>query len=341
MPVYDRLPPSYPIGPQVTPEGHVRLPVRAATFGRVPYEQGIAWVDPEALADPEYLASMIGNPVYLEEHPDEPTPPGYAEAHSVGEIVSREYADGEIYTELEIRHPRGLAYGDARGWAVCASLGYQDRKEYPGKNGADFVQKRVRNYHITLTDTPRHGPRARAINTAYDSIGGSMLEKLIEMLVSMGVDPEKAKAGAPALMEAMKPAAPPEDADPKKANPESVAAMDSLRRQAADALKARDAAVAALDAERIESCREAVVGAAKAAGLTVGDSKADVPALAAQVLAARGVSRTGLDAAMFLRDAARLGVVGDKTQTQASDSQRRAGTPDPTPNNGGSAGAVY
>jgi hypothetical protein len=309
----------------------------------VPYEQGIAWVDPEALADPAYLASMERNPVYLEEHPDEPTPPGYAEAHSVGEIVSVEYADGEIYTMLEIRHPRGLAYGDARGWAVCASLGYQDRKEYPGKNGADFVQKRDRNFHITLTDTPRHGPRARAINTAYDSLrvgGSAMLEELIKMLVSMGVAPEKAAEGAPKLMDMMKPAAPPEDADPKKANPEAAAAMDSLRRQAQDALKARDAAQAELQAERIESCRPAVIDAAKAQGLTVGD-KLDVPALAAQVLTARGIPRTGLDAAMFLRDSARFGVVGDKTQTQASDSQKRAGTPDTTSNNGDSAGAVY
>lgn len=318
----------------------MRLPIRAATFGRVNYPWGIAWVDPESLADPAYLASMKDNPVYLEEHPDEPTPPGYAERNGVGRIVSAEWVDGEIYTELEISHPRGLAYGDARGWAVCASLGYQDFKEYPGKNGADFVQKRGRNYHITLTDTPRHGPRARAINTSYDSLGGSMLEKLIEMLVSMGLDPEKAKAGAPALMDMMKPAAEPADADPKKANPEAVAAMDSLRRQTADALKARDAAVAALEAERIESCRPAVIDAAKAQGLTVGD-KADIPALAAQVLTARGVSRTGLDAALFLRDSARLGVIGDKTQTQASDSQKLAGSPDPTIKGGDIAGAVY
>lgn len=167
-----------------------------------------------------------------------------------------------------------------------------------------------------------------------------MLEKLIEMLVSMGLDPEKAKAGAPALMELAKPAAEPADADPKKANPEAAAAMDSLRRQATEALKARDAAQAELQAERVESCREAVVAVAKAQGLTVGD-KLDVPALAAQVLAARGVNRSGMDAALFLRDSARLGVVGDKAQTQASDSQRRAGSPDPTPNNGDSAGAVY
>ena len=83
--------------------------------------------------------------------------------------------------------------------------------------------------------------------------------------------------------------------------------MDALRAQVKSALEQRDAAIRERDAERLASCSDSVLAAARGQGLTLGD-KPDVLKLAEQVLSARGVRRTGMDAALFLRDSARFGV---------------------------------
>lgn len=314
----DQLPTAVEPGPAVMPDGSVRLWIRAATFGRVDYPElgAVAWVDPEVSFPQSYLDSMVGNPIYLGEHPPEPTPPGYAARHSVGSILAVQVLAGEVYVQIEVRTAEGLAYGEERGWRICCSLSY-DLTQGPGRYGCDFTQLRTINHHIALVDNPRHGPRTRAINTSYDSLGGvSMPEALKALLSEYGVPSDKIEEAIAKIVIAMeasdKADMDPAAADPKKVMPDAdKAAADAMRRALADTTAQLKAARAELDAERLLSCRAAVLGAADSRGLKPGD-KPDLIKIAEEVCALNGVPRRGLDAALFLRDLA---------STQARDSK--------------------
>lgn len=341
-------------GVKVTPEGFVRLWVRIATPGRMGYpEHGyIAWVPDETLADPVALETLVGKPVTISEHLSEVNPEA-VERHAVGVVLSVEVVGVEPYALIQIDRPAGIEYGQARSWAVGVSPGYR-YEAGPGQNGADVTQLNRDYDHLTLTDYPRGGPRARAILTATDSLPGEHMlspEKVAEMLVAAGLAEEAASVVASeivALVPAPEPETPEEDACGPDKRDSSAGAADEDMERAADALRSkvatitserdslrseRDALAAKVDtlekqvsAHRIASCRDSVIAAARAAGLKPTDD-ADVAALAGQVCERYGVSHRGEDAAVFLRDAARV----TKRDTTPRHRSRDAITAPPAP----------
>lgn len=312
-------------GLRVRETGAVQVPIRIAVEGTMDYpEYGVRMHVPgDTLADAASLETLVGVPIFID-HPDEPITPALIRDKAIGRVISAESEDRDAVVLAQIDTPEGLAYCAERDWQVTSSPGYGYRPEDGRAHGAEIVQRDRRYDHVALTDSPRGGERVRSLLTAHDSKEPSMEEEVKDMDMS----PEmiaQIKAIVGEMLAEMK------GDDMEEPEGEDMEEPEEDMKKSYDAIIDRLAKVTAeRDALRVEVARDAILSAAKSAGIKVEDAaKADLAKLADLVCERRGLTLRGMDAVQTVHHAHRLmgaaakpaarGRVVQVTDTKATD----------------------
>lgn len=197
-----------------TPEGFLRVKARIARTGVHLYKAGElgtpeawdrngtirVWRPPEAVFDPDAMASFASKPV-TDEHPpsmiDATNWKHYAIGHS-GPEVTRE--GDHLVTDLLITDAEAVRRAEA---GAQLSNGYHADFDFtpgttPEGDSYDALQSNIRGNHIALVDAGRCGDSCRIGDAASGDCGCSPAMPLTEVTID-GIGIETTQAGADAL----------------------------------------------------------------------------------------------------------------------------------------------